>query len=294
MYQRIITYQQENQNVLSIRQLLKKWLIPKKWQHFLRIEKNVLLNGIYQPFNTKVKNQDIITLNFDFPPRTVDQVYLPGKRKLNVAYEDSDVLIVNKPANVKTHPNLDTESNTLFNDVQSYLSPNHPYMVHRIDMLTSGLVLISKSPYLVPIFNRELTTKILNRQYLAIVKLNQPMVSDGTIDAPIGIDNTDKRKRAVTPKGLDAVTDYQILDKNSNYAFIKLTLHTGRTHQIRVHLASRGWPIVNDTLYNCEPSTGDMCLCAYKMSYQVPFSDDFKTVQIPPTEYMKSFFSQKK
>ena len=97
----------------------------------MRIEQKVLVNGTYHTFNSIVQDGDKITLNFDFPPRTVDQDYLPGTRKLDIAYEDDDVIVVNKAANIKTHPNLPTETDSLFNDVQTYLSPNKPFMVHR-------------------------------------------------------------------------------------------------------------------------------------------------------------------
>ncbi|AKP66788.1 RluA family pseudouridine synthase [Companilactobacillus ginsenosidimutans] len=289
MYQRTIIYHNDNDEKLTIRQLLQKWLIPKKWQHFLRIEQNILINGKYKSFNNEVQSEDIVTLNFNFPPRTIEQHYLPGSRKLDIAYEDDDVLIVNKSANIKTHPNLPIETDSLFNDAEAYLQPNHPYMVHRIDMLTSGLVLIAKNPYLVPIFNRELTTKTLKRQYLAVVRLIKPIKHDGQINSPIGFDENDKRKRKVIPNGQSATTDYKILRKNSEYALLKLNLQTGRTHQIRVHLSSKGWPIVNDILYNPEQATGNMLLSANKLQYKIPFSDDFKTVEIEPSEDIKNF-----
>lgn len=292
MYQRNITYHQQNNEVLTIRQLLKKWLIPKKWQHYFRQDQLVLINGKYHPFNTIVHDQDQITLNFAFPPRTTDQTYLPGKNPIDVAYEDDEVLIVNKPANIKTHPNLPTENDSLFNDVQSYLSPDKPYMVHRIDMMTSGLVLIAKSPYLVPIFNRQLTQKTLQRKYLAVVRLNQNLPNIGQINAPIGQDPTDKRKRCITEKGLPALTDYYILRKNKKFALLKVTLQTGRTHQIRVHLASKGTPIINDPLYDEQATNHQMLLNANEITYQKPFTNQQRTTKITPDPAIKKFVEE--
>lgn len=289
MYQRNVTYNQQNNEILNIRQLLQKWLIPKKWQHYFRSQQLVLINGKYHPFNTIVQDQDLITMNFDFPPRTSEQSYLPGNRKIDIAYEDDEVLIVNKPANVKTHPNLPTENDSLFNDVQTYLSPEKPYMVHRIDMMTSGLVLIAKSPYLVPIFNRQLTTKTLQRKYLAIVRLNQEIPDQGQINQPIGLDPNDKRKRKIDPLGQPALTDYYILRKNKDYALLKLILHTGRTHQIRVHLASMNTPIFDDPLYDEDCNGGQMLLNANELSYQKPFSDNFNTVKIAADLAIQNF-----
>lgn len=278
MYQKIITYHQEKHEELTIRQLLKKWLIPKKWQHFFRTQEDVLINDKYHSFNTIVHDLDKITLNFNFPPRS-DQHYLPGHDKVEVIYEDADIIVVNKQAGKKTHPNLDTEDDSLMNDVETYLKDGHPYMVHRIDMETSGLVLISKTPYLVPIFNRQLSSKTLQREYLALVNLDKPISDFGTIDLPIAQDPNDVRKRIVSENGLEAITKYQVLEKNSNYALLKLNLLTGRTHQLRVHLAHNGWPIVNDPLYNPHQKTGKLILFAHKLTFQEPFDGDSKIIQ---------------
>lgn len=277
MYQKTITYHQQNDEKLTIRELLQKWLIPKKWQHFFRVQQDVLINGKYHSFNTIVLDQDVITLNFDFPPRT-EQHYLPGHDPVEVVYEDDDILVVNKIAGKKTHPNTDEETDSLMNDVETYLT-GHPYMVHRIDMETSGLVLIAKTPYLVPIFNRQLSSKTLHREYLALVKLNQPIPDSGTIDQPIAQDPTDVRKRCVAPDGLKAVTKYRVLKRNANYALLQLNLLTGRTHQLRVHLAFMGWPIVNDPLYNADKKTGKLLLFAHQLIFLEPFSGQKKIIE---------------
>ncbi|CAJ1180914.1 Ribosomal large subunit pseudouridine synthase D [Companilactobacillus paralimentarius] len=278
MYQKKITYHQENNEELSIRELLKKWLIPKKWQHFFRIQQDVLINGQYHSFNTIVQDNDVITLNFNFPPRT-EQHYLPGHDSVDVVYEDDDIIVVNKVAGKKTHPNKADESDSLMNDVETYLKNGHPYMVHRIDMETSGLVLISKTPYLVPIFNRQLSSKTLHREYLALVNLDASINESGTIEQPIGQDPTDVRKRMVTSDGLSATTEYQVVEKNADFALLRLNLLTGRTHQLRVHLAYNHWPIVNDPLYNPHAKTGNLILFAHKLTFSQPFSGKTKIIQ---------------
>lgn len=293
MYRRQIKYlNQDNQNI-TIRELLKKWLIPKKWQHFFRVQEDVLINGKYHPFNTIVKNNDIITLNFNFLPRSQNQTYLPGHRSIDVCYEDEDIIVVNKRAGIKSHPNLPTEDDSLMNDVESYLAPqNHPYMVHRIDMDTSGLMLISKTPYLVPILDRELSSKVLHREYLAIVKLNQPILEDsGTIDLPIGADPNDKRKRMVRQDGQNAITKYNVIKQNKKYALLRLNLLTGRTHQLRVHLSYKKWPIVNDLLYNPEQKNGNLLLFAHELIFITPFSDDVQTVEADLPDFMIDFIT---
>jgi len=285
MYQKIITYHPENNEELTIRELLKKWLIPKKWQHFFRIQQDVLINGSYHSFNTIVHDNDVVTLNFNFPPRT-EQHYLPGDQPVDVVYEDDDIIVVNKAAGRKTHPNIMTENDSLMNDVETYLKDGHPYMVHRIDMETSGLVLIAKTPYLVPIFNRQLSSKTLHREYLAVVDLDQPIPDSGEIDLPIDQDPNDVRKRMVADTGLNAITDYQVVKKNDRYALLKLNLLTGRTHQLRVHLAHNGWPIVNDPLYNPHQKDGKLLLFAHKLTFSQPFSDNLKIITAKLSENM--------
>lgn len=293
MYRRQIKYLSPDNQDITIRELLKKWLIPKKWQHFFRVQEDVLINGKYHPFNTIVQNNDIITLNFDFLPRSQNQTYLPGHHPVDVCYEDADIIVVNKRAGIKSHPNLPTEDDSLMNDVEAYLSPDeHPYMVHRIDMDTSGLMLISKTPYLVPILDRELSGKVLHREYLAIVKLNQPITEkSGTIDLPIGLDPNDKRKRMVRPDGQNAITKYNVIKQNKKYALLRLNLLTGRTHQLRVHLSYKKWPIVNDLLYNHEQKNGNLLLFAHELIFITPFSDDVQTVEADLPDFMTDFIT---
>ena len=290
MYTRKIKYYNDNNDKINIRELLQKWLIPKKWQHFFRVQEDVLINDQYHPFNTIVKNGDVITLNFDFSPRSNSQQYLPGNHPIDVCYEDADVIVVNKKAGIKTHPNLPTENDSLMNDAETYLAPeDHPFMVHRIDMNTSGLVLISKTPYLVPIFDRQLSSKVLHREYLAIVNLNHPIEESGTITLPIGLDPTDKRKRMVRDDGQSAITKYKVIKQNNNFALLKLNLLTGRTHQLRVHLSANNWPIVNDNLYNPDGKHGNLLLFAHKLDFVKPFSDDIQTVEADLPDFMISF-----
>lgn len=292
MYHRQIKYSSSNDHDITIRELLKKWLIPKKWQHFFRIQQDVLINGEYHPFNTIVKNNDLVTLNFNFPPRSQDQTYLPGHHKVEVCYENDDIIVVNKRAGIKSHPNLKTENDSLMNDVETYLTPQHPYMVHRIDMETSGLVLICKTPYLVPIFNQQLSSKSLHREYLAIVDLNSPIIQKhGVIKSPIGLDPNDKRKRMVRQDGQDAITEYEVIKQNKKYALLRLNLLTGRTHQLRVHLSSKKWPIINDLLYNNEPKNGNLMLFAHELNFIKPFSDDIQTVEADLPDFMTDFIT---
>ncbi|MFD1672714.1 RluA family pseudouridine synthase [Agrilactobacillus yilanensis] len=268
---------------LNIRQALKTWFIPRKWQHFLRIEKNILVNGTYHHFDTILQPNDQLTLHFSHVD-SQQQVYQPSDgTHLTIFYEDQDFLVVAKPNNIKTHPNQPDETDTLLNQVAGYLAPKQqqPYILHRLDMYTSGLIMIAKNPLVVPILNAQLRDKLIKRNYLAMVAYNFALPSQGQITWPIGLDPKDPRKRMVSANGLPAITDFKILAQNRNYQLLHLSLQTGRTHQIRVHLAAEGVPILGDPLYNPHSKMPMMFLHAYQMKIPLPFSKNIITVTTP-------------
>lgn len=262
-----------NLNPMSVSELLQKLLIPRKWRHYLRKKQNVKINGEYRYFNQLVYPGDKIALKLDFV-ESQQQSYPSSGRLPKIVYEDDDLLVIDKPKGQKTHPNL-FETDTALNDCTTYLKQS-PYIVHRLDMLTGGLLLVAKNPAVVPILNRELTTKIFHREYLATVDNANKLKEKGTINFPIGQDPNDQRKRMVRTDGLKSITHYEILQKNTdNTAQVKLTLETGRTHQIRVHLAALDTPIVGDPLYNPNfKEDEELQLKAYQMSLIKPYSFD--------------------
>lgn len=260
----------KNKPAQSVSDTLRELLIPRKWRHYLRIRKQVKINGEYRYFNQLIKPGDKISLQLDFV-ESQQQHYPASGKKPKVVYEDDNLLIINKPKGQKTHPNL-FETDTALNDCATYLKCS-PYIVHRLDKLTSGLLLVAKNPAVVPILNRELTSKIFKRNYVATVNHPENLTEAGTIFAPIGHDPADQRKRMITKDGLRAVTHYQVIEKNRNTAKVKVSLETGRTHQIRVHLASIGSPIVGDPLYNPEfNQQDDLQLEAVEMELIKPYS----------------------
>lgn len=279
IYHFTLTYP-ESYPPLTVNDVLRKLLIPRKWRHYLRIEHNVLINNEYRYFNKKVFPGEKISLTLTHVES--DQGLYPASGHLpKVIYEDQNLLVIDKPAGQKTHPNQG-EQNTALNDCATYLGYS-PYIVHRLDMLTHGLLLVAKNPAVVPILNRQLTNKTLHREYLAKVKLNKDLPDKGTINEPIGHDPNDQRKRKIDSKGLKAITHYQIIKKDSSNqtALLKLTLETGRTHQIRVHLAYIGCPIIGDPLYNPDFKEGqELQLTAYQLTFVMPFTFTEKTVRL--------------
>lgn len=274
-------YYPKNSKPCSVNELLCRLLVPRKWRHYLRVKQQVLINGSYHYFNQLIKPGDKIELFLD-DVESEQKEYPESGQLPDVVFEDADLLIINKPAGQKTHPNLD-ETNTALNDCATYLK-HTPFIVHRLDMLTSGLLLVAKNPAVVPILNRELTTKKFQREYLALVNHAENLQESGIIDLPIGRNPLDQRKRMVKDDGLKSITHYQVLKRNSDQtALVKLALETGRTHQIRVHLAAIGCPIIGDPLYNSHHIYAEefLHLTAYQMSLTKPFSFEQIKVKLP-------------
>ena len=270
----------KNLNPCSVNNLLRLLLVSRKWRHFLRVERKVQINGSYYHFNQKVKPNDKVELWLDHV-ESKQHIYPESGKIPEVIYENDNLLIINKPAGQKTHPNSN-ETNTALNDCATYLGFS-PFIVHRLDMLTSGLLLVAKNPAVVPILNRELTSKLFQREYLAVININEPIANRGTIDLPIGHDPLDQRKRKIISNGQKSITHYQILKHlDNNTALVKLELETGRTHQIRVHLAAIDCPIVGDPLYNPNFKNEQFLhLTAYQISLQKPFTLDKLKVKLP-------------
>ena len=275
-----------NQPVLSIRELLQQqWLLPKRFVHYLRSRRQVLVNGKYHSMNTAIHPGDQVVLQFrgDEFRHPGNNQYIPTNNpKLDVLYENRDLLIVNKPRGQKSHPNETGETGTLMNDVAGYLH-HQAYMVHRIDLQTSGAVIVAKNPVVVPILDRLISLGKIHREYLALVE--GQIKGSGEWDWPIGNDPSDIRKRKVNGEHSQrAQTFYQTVKSNSEYSLVDLKLGTGRTHQLRVHLEYSGHPIVGDPIYN-PSSSAKMYLHGYKQRLVVPFSNQKITITAPLPDY---------
>ena len=180
----------------------------------------------------------------------------PEKMDLEILYEDEDVAVVNKPRGLVVHPSAGHEDHTLVNGLmyafQGSLSGIggvlRPGIVHRIDKDTSGLLMVCKSDRAHQALSERLKTHDIDRVYHAVVhgRFKEP---EGTINAPIGRMNEDRKKMTVRPDGREAITHYQVLKEYPDFSYIEVTLETGRTHQIRVHMRSIQHPVLGDPLY---------------------------------------------
>lgn len=212
----------------------------------------ILVNGEAKKAKYAVKEGDVIS--YEVPePEVVE--YVAENLPLEIVYQDEDVAVVNKPQGMVVHPSAGHTSGTLVNalmyhirDLSGINGVLRPGIVHRIDKDTSGLLMIAKNDQAHLALADELKDKKSLRKYWAIVHGNLPN-DRGVIEAPIGRSEKDRKKQAVTAKGKPALTRFQVLERFGDYTLVELQLETGRTHQIRVHMAYIGHPVAGDEVY---------------------------------------------
>ena len=233
---------------MTVKQYLEEQLlIPRKIRHFLRTKKNIFINQKQVHWNEMVKPGDICQLTFDEEDYPTKEILWGNPDLVKEVYQDQHLIVVNKPEGMKTHGNQPDEI-ALLNHVSAYVGQTC-YVVHRLDMETSGLVLFAKNPFILPILNRLLEKKEIAREYWALVE-GQIGSKELIFRDKIGRDRHDRRKRVVdSKKGQYAETQVSRLKQFPNKtSLVRCKLKTGRTHQIRVHLSHHKHPIVGDPL----------------------------------------------
>ena len=238
--------------------------------------KIILVNDKECKNSYSLKKDDVITIN-DIPGETMD--VLAENIPLDIVYEDDDVMIINKPNGMVVHPAPGNTSGTLVNALMYYsdsLSDINgqfrPGIVHRIDAYTTGLLMIAKNNKAHEILAKELEEKTTTRKYVALV-WGRIEHDTGTIDAPIGRDEINRKKMAVTSlNSKNAITHFKVLKRFKNASLIELKLETGRTHQIRVHMNYINHPVVNDPVYGNRKLINDegQCLHAKTIGFTHP------------------------
>lgn len=220
---------------------------------------------------------------------------MTGRPVLPVCYEDDDVLVVSKPAGLVVHPARGTTAETMVDELLAQrpslrsFDPDRAGLVHRLDKDTSGLVVVAKTPAAKAVLAEQFADREVKKRYVALVqgRLTRP---EGVIDAPIARHQAKRLKRSVQPSGKSAQTRYRVTDKVDTMSLLDVWPATGRTHQIRVHLAAFGHPVVGDATYGQpHPGLPRHFLHAAEISFRHPVTGQVVTVSDPLPADLKAF-----
>ena len=256
-------------------------------------EGRVLVSGKVPSKSLKLTGDETIEFTPE-EPAPIDAV--PQDIPLDVVYEDDDVIVVNKPSGLVVHPAPGHPDGTLVNALLFHCGASlsgvggalRPGIVHRIDRDTSGLIIAAKNDYAHQFLSAQLADHTLARTYECIVVGNLREDS-GTVDAPIARDSRDRKRMAVVPGGRRAVTHWTVLARYPGYTHVQCRLETGRTHQIRVHMAYLGHPILGDTVYGAKkpvPGLTGQCLHAVGLQFIHPRTKELVSLSCPlPGEF---------
>ena len=268
-----------SQNIIELKKMERSVLINNEWMHMnYRLQANQELVIHIQENNS---NEHIVPIALPFP----------------IVYEDEDIVVINKPANMPIHPSQNNYENTLANAAAYYyeIRQNTPFTfrcINRLDRDTTGLTILAKNMYSANILASYMQERKIKRLYVAILdgSLEKKW---GTLNRPIGRkDNSTIEREINYEQGEKAITHYYRIEQFGNYQLAAFQLETGRTHQIRVHMCSINAPLVGDTLYNTKPSATLMnrqALHAYRISFPHPISGKTMKFVAPVPEDMTSF-----
>ena len=263
-------------------------------------EQKIKVNAAPVKANYKVQENDDISVEV---PDMEEPDILPEDIPLDILYEDEDVLIVNKPKGMVVHPAAGHYQGTLVNAVMAHCGDSlsgingvmRPGIVHRIDKDTTGALLVCKNDTAHRDLAEQLKCHSIRRRYRAVVQGNLKE-DEGTIEGPIGRHPTDRKKMAINYKnGKDAVTHYKVLERFGQATYVECRLETGRTHQIRVHMASIGHPLLGDTVYGSSKNPYHLegqALHAMILGFVHPRTCEYMEFTAPLPEYFVKLLSK--
>lgn len=259
--------------------------------------KLVLVNDKIVKASYKVALQDEIVIH-DEQMKVEDHIE-PVKMDLDIVYEDEYLMVINKPSGLVVHPGAGNYNNTLVNGLMYYTKhlsdvggSTRPGIVHRIDKDTSGLLLIAKTNQIHEILADDFKNKRIKREYIALL---DGVFKNGsaTIDAPIGRDKQNRERMSVVEDGKHAITHMKVLKRYDGYTLVSCVLETGRTHQIRVHMAYIGYPIHNDPVYSKkEADSFGQFLHSYKMNFIHPITKKEMEFICPLPNHFEDFLKE--
>lgn len=262
-------------------------------------QEHISMQGVPLKKNHKLRAGQVLEICLPEPEPMDAQ---PQEIPLDIVYEDSDVAVINKPRGMVVHPAPGNPDGTVVNAILAHCGDSlsgvggafRPGIVHRIDKDTSGLLIIAKNDRAHLALSEQLKDHTLARVYEAVVVGNLREDS-GTVDAPIGRSARDRKKMAVVADGRRAVTHYQVLARYPGYTHIRCQLETGRTHQIRVHMAYLGHPLAGDPVYggkNDPWRLGGQCLHARELTFVHPTTGENVHLTCPLPDWFSAFLQQ--
>lgn len=216
-------------------------------------EGKVLVNGTAVKASYRLEDGDRVVISL--PEETAGHEPVPEAIPLDIVYEDDQVAVVNKPAGMVVHPAFGHNTGTLVNavlarwpEIALFSEPSRAGIVHRLDKDTSGVLIVAKTHAALEMLRAQFKGREVRKRYLALVD-GAPETPEGVIDAPIGRDPAQRKRMAVRHDGREAVTEFRVIEHFADYSLLEVYPKTGRTHQIRVHLAFIGHPVAGDTVY---------------------------------------------
>ena len=283
-----------DQGIRLDRYLSSQWEdLSRSYLQKLLMDGHVLVNGRLVKSSYKISPGERITLEL---PETSPVEILPESMPLDILYEDRDLIMVNKPKGMVVHPAAGHESGTLVNgllahckDLSGINGILRPGIVHRIDMDTTGVLVVCKNDSTHKDIAEQLKVHSIRRIYYAIVH-GVIKEEDGTVNAPIGRHPTDRKKMSINQKnGKPAITHYHVLHRYERFTYVSCQLETGRTHQIRVHMATIGHPLLGDSVYGTAkcpcPGLQGQTLHAGVLGIHHPATGEYLEVKAPLPKY---------
>ena len=259
----------------------------------------VSVNGVAVSKNTKPKKGDRIEIIIPDPENYNAE---PENIPLDIVYEDKDLLVVNKPKGMVVHPAAGNYNGTMVNALMYHCPDSlsgingvmRPGIVHRIDKNTSGLLIVAKNDFSHGILAEQIKEHSFTREYEAVV-YGKVKNFEGTVDAPIARNPKERKQMAVVSGGRNAVTHYKVIETLNGFTHLRLKLETGRTHQIRVHMAYIGHPVAGDDVYGPKKvitSLGGQCLHAKKIGFEHPRTKEYLEFDSPLPDYFEDFLKR--
>lgn len=264
-------------------------------------EGRILVNGKKVKSSYKPEEEDCISIDI---PEVCEIGLIPQEIPVPVIYEDKDIIVVNKPKGMVVHPANGNPDGTLVNAILAMCKDSlsgiggeiRPGIVHRLDKDTSGLLIVAKNDMAHINMSKQIQDRKVTKKYIALVK-GIVTENEATINLPIARSTKDRKKMAVAPKGKEAVTHFEVLQRYDKYTLLELKIDTGRTHQIRVHLSYIGHPVVGDGVYSKgqnEFNIEGQMLHAKHLEFMHPITDEKMVLDAPLPEYFEDILESLK